>query len=104
MQGRKRRYAQALLVLGGLDATQPPDMGSVIQGLAQQFMSVASLLLTTINSVVIDISRLAYISILLLGLLLYFTHAERRYGKDLIKGGIILAVLSEFVFPWLNKL
>lgn len=104
MQGTKRRYAQALLVLGGLDATQPPDMGSVVQSLAQQFMSVASLLLTTVNSVVIDISRLAYITVILVGLLLYFTHAERRYGKDLIKGGIILAILSEFVFPWLNKL
>ena len=104
MQGTKRRYAQALLVLGGLDAAQPPDMGSVIQSLAQQFTSVASLLLTTINSVVMDISGLASISVILIGILLYFTHAERRYGKDLIKGGIILMVLSEFVFPWLNKL
>jgi len=104
MQGTKRRYAQALLVLGGLDAAQPPDMGSVIQNLAQQFTSVASLLLTTVNSVVIDISGLASISVILIGILLYFTHAERRYGKDLIKGGVILMVLSEFVFPWLNRL
>jgi len=104
MQGTKRRYAQALLVLGGLDAAQPPDMGSVVQNLAQQFTSVASLLLTTVNSVVIDISGLASISVILIGILLYFTHAERRYGKDLIKGGVILMVLSEFVFPWLNRL
>lgn len=87
-----------------LDASQPPDMGAVIQALAQQFTSVASLLLKTVNSVVIDVSRLAYISVLLIGLLLYFTHADRRHGKDLIKGGLLLAVLSEFVFPALNRL
>jgi anti-anti-sigma regulatory factor len=104
MKGKTRRYAGVLALIGGLDVAQPPDMGAVIQGLAQQFTSIASLLLTSVNSVVIDISRLAYISVLLIGLLLYFTHVERRYGKDLIKGGIILAVLSEFVFPWLNRL
>lgn len=87
-----------------LDASQPPDMGAVIQALAQQFTSVASLLLTTINSVVIDVSRLAYISVLLIGILLYFTHVDRRHGKDLVKGGLLLAVLSEFVFPTLNRL
>ncbi len=104
MQRGSRRFGEAIAVLGGLDVAQPPDMGAVIQGLAQQFTSVASLLLTTVNSVVIDVSRLAYISVLLIGLLLYFTHADRRHGKDFIKGGILLAVLSEFVFPWLNRL
>ncbi len=89
--------------VAGLDISQPPDMGAVIQALAKQFTSVASLLLTTVNSVVIDVSRLAYISILLIGLLLYFTHVDRRHGKDLIKGGVLLAVLSEFVFPALNR-
>jgi hypothetical protein len=39
----------------------------------------------------------------MLGLLLYFTHVERRLGKDLIKGGVALAVLSEFVFPVLTR-
>lgn len=104
MQGRRRSFAEALVVLGGLDVAQPPDMGAVIQGLAQQFTSVAALLLTSVNSVVIDVSRLAYISVLLIGLLLYFTHVDRRHGKDFIKGGVLLAILSEFVFPWLNRL
>jgi len=104
MRGRTSHYAETLLVLGGLDVAQPPDMGAVIQGLAQQFTSVATLLLTSINSVVIDVSRLAYISVLLIGLLLYFTHVNKRYGKDLITGGVFLAILSEFVFPWLNRL
>jgi len=92
------------VVLGGLDASQPPDMGAVIQSLAQQFTSVASTLLTSVNSVVIDISRIACVSVLLVGLFLYFTHVNRRFGKDLIVGGVLLAILSEFVFPYLSNL
>ena len=95
---------EVLVAAAGLDVAQPPDMGAVIQGLAQQFTSVASMFLTTVNSVVIDISRLAYVSVLLIGILLYFTHADTRHGKDLIKGGVLLAVLSEFVFPALNRI
>lgn len=104
MKDRSRRAAEVFALLLGLDASQPPDMGAVIQNLAQQFTSIASVLLTSVNSVVIDVSRLAYISVLLIGLLLYFTHVGRRLGKDLITGGVVLAVLSEFVFPWLNRL
>jgi hypothetical protein len=86
-----------------LDIQPPPDMGSIVQQLAQQFVAVMGTVLTTINSAVIEISRLAYISVLLVGLLLYSTRVDRRLGKDLIKGGVILAVLSEFVFPQLNR-
>jgi hypothetical protein len=82
----------------------PPDIGSLIQSLAQQFTSLMSVVLTTIDTTVIQVARLAYISVLLLGILLYFTRVERRLGKDLIKGGVILAVLSEFVFPILIKI
>jgi hypothetical protein len=82
----------------------PPDIGTLIQSLAQQFTSLMSVLLTTIDSTVIQLARLAYVSVLLLGILLYFTRLERRLGKDLIKGGVVLAVLSEFIFPFLIKI
>lgn len=81
-----------------------PDMGTVVQQEAQQFTALASTLLTTLDSTVIVLARLAYVSVLLLGLLLYFTHVERRLGKDLVKGGVILVVLCEFVFPFVAKI
>jgi hypothetical protein len=88
-----------------MSGVQPPaDIGNTIQQLAQQFTSIMTVLLSTIDSTVVEISRLAYVSILLIGLLLYFTHTERRLGKDLIKGGIILAVLSELVFPGISRI
>lgn len=39
---------------------------------------------------------------LMIGLLLYFTHEERRLEKDLIEG-VVLAVLSEFVLLVINR-
>ena len=81
-----------------------PDAGSVVQQLAQQFMTIMTTVLSTIDNTVIDIARLAYVTVLLVGLLLYYTHAERRLGRDLIKGGVALAILSELIFPYLVKL
>ena len=81
-----------------------PDITTVIQQFAQQFMTISTFLLTTINSTVIEVARLAYGSLLLLGLVLYFTHVERRLGKDLVKGGVLLAILVEFVFPYIVKI
>ncbi len=86
-----------------LDVQPPPDWGSIVQQLAQQFVTIMGSVLSTIDSTVIAIARLAYVSILLIGILLYFTRVERRLGKDLIKGGVILAVLSEFVFPQISR-
>jgi hypothetical protein len=86
------------------DVQPPPDIGSLIQQLAQQFTSAMTTLLTAIDTTVLDVTRLAYVTVLLVGLLLYYTHLERRLGKDLIKGGVVLAILSEFVFPSLSKI
>jgi hypothetical protein len=87
-----------------LDIQSPGGVETAIQQFAQQFTSAVTVLLATIDSTVIDLSRVAYVTLLMLGLLLYYTHLERRLGKDLIKGGVALAVISEFVFPFLTKL
>lgn len=47
----------------------------------------------------LDIVRVAYVTCLLVGVLLYFTHLGRRLGKDLIVGGVLLVVLGEYVIP-----
>lgn len=87
-----------------LDIQPPPGAENLIQQFAQQFTSAVTLLLATVDSTVLDLSRIAYVSLVMVGLLLYYTHMERRLGKDLIKGGVALALLSEFVFPVLTKL
>ena len=85
-------------------AQQPPDWGSVIQQWAQQFAEIMSQVLATVDTTVVEIARAAYVTVLLVGVLLYFSHLEKRLGKDLIKGGVVLALLSELVFPALVRL
>ena len=87
-----------------LDVQSAPGAVNLIQQFASQFTAAVTVLLDAINSTVVDLSRIAYVSLLMIGLLLYFTHVERRLGKDLIKGGVALAIISEFVFPFLTKL
>jgi hypothetical protein len=82
----------------------PPDLGSVVQQLAQQFVSLMTTVLTTIDNAVFEIARLAWVSVVLVGVLLYFTRIEKRYGKDLIKGGVALAFIVEFILPAVTKL
>lgn len=81
----------------------PLGAENAIQQFAQQFTSIMTYLLATIDSTVIDVARAAYITLLLVGILLYYTHAAQRLGRDLIKGGVALAIISEFIFPWLVK-
>jgi hypothetical protein len=95
----------ALLILTPLDAApSAPNFGTELQQLASEFSSAASQLLTTVDSTVIDLTRLAYVTVLLVGVFLYFTRIQKRLGRELITGGIVLAILSEFVFPSLSKL
>lgn len=75
----------------------------MIQQFAQQFTATVTYLLATIDSTTMDLARVAYVTLLLVGILLYYTHVAQRLGKDLIKGGVALAVISEFVFPWLVR-
>jgi hypothetical protein len=94
----------ALVVAGQTqDLPSPPDIGTIIQQLAGQFTADATLVVGAINSTVINLSRLAYVSALLVGVFLYSTHLEKRLGKDLVKGGLVLAFLSEFIFPLISK-
>lgn len=82
----------------------PPGAENLIQQFSQQFTSTMTVLLATLNTTVTDLARIAYVSLLMLGILLYYTHVATRLGKDLIKGGIALAIIAEFVFPWLARL
>lgn len=86
-----------------LDIQTPAGPNTFIQQLAQQFTSVMTYLLATIDSTAFDLARAAYVTLLVVGILLYYTHVAQRLGKDLIKGGVALAVISEFVFPYLVR-
>ena len=83
-----------------LDSSPPPDLGTAVQ----QFATETAAVLTTVNTAVVDIARVAYVTCLLVGILLYYTHLGRRLGKDLIFGGVALVVLAEYVVPAVTAL
>lgn len=85
-----------------LDVQPPTGWETTIQQFAQQFSTAMTFLLATIDSTAVDLARVAYVTLLILGILLYFTHTAQRFGKDLIKGGVALAIISEFVYPLLK--
>jgi hypothetical protein len=87
-----------------LDTPQPPDLATAIQQFASQFATETAAVLSSVNSAVLDIARVAYVTCLLVGVLLYFTHLGRRLGKDLIVGGALLVVISEYVIPSVTAL
>ena len=82
----------------------PPDLGTAVQQFANQFATETAAVLTTINAAVVDIARVAYVTCLLVGILLYYTHLGKRLGKDLIFGGVALVVLTEYVVPTVTAL
>lgn len=82
----------------------PPGADALIQQFAQQFTSAMTYLLATVDSTVMDLARVAYVTLLLVGILLYYSHSAQRLGRDLIKGGVALAIFAEFVYPWLISL
>jgi hypothetical protein len=82
-----------------LAAPQPPDYAAAIEQFASLFVTETAAVLTSVNSAVIDIVRVAYVTCLLVGVLLYFTHLGRRLSKDLIIGGVLLVVMGEYAIP-----
>ena len=82
-----------------LDAPPLPDFAAASQHFATQFAAATTAVLASVNSAIVDIARAAYITSLLVGVLLYFTHLSRRLGKDLIVGGVVLVVISEYLIP-----
>ena len=81
-----------------LDAPQPPDLATAIGQLAGKVAPSTAAVLTSFSSPFFDIARVAYATCLLVGFLLYFTRL-RRLSKDLVIGGVLLVLVSEYVIP-----
>ncbi len=63
---------------------------SVLEQIASEFFTRANLL-------ILAIARISYITLATSGFLLYFSGVDRYRGKNLIVGGLILALITEFM-------
>jgi|SRR5712691_7919659 len=83
------------------NASQSSAPGSSIQQWVNQFASGSTQVLQVVNAAFKDVLGLSWITLISLGVLLYLTHLHRKLGKDFIVGGVVMAVLVQFVFPWI---
>lgn len=87
-----------------LEGSQYPDIATVIQQLSGGFAANATRFVVTLDSAAIHMARLAYVTAFLIGALLYFTRLHKSLGREMVTGGLLLVVLSEFILPALIKL
>jgi hypothetical protein len=82
-----------------LDIQPPPGTDNLIQQFAQQFTSAVTYLLATIDSTVIDLSRVAYVSLLMLGATVEFRFRLPTVNV-LAKSDVLTAEQLEEVTRW----
>ncbi len=87
-----------------LDAPNGVNTGSSVEQWVAQFSVASTQFLHVVDTAFRDIFRIAWITILSVGALLYLTRLHRKLGKDFVLSGIAMLVLVQFVFPFLSSL
>ncbi len=71
------------------------------EDLGDKFVQIVERVVSIIKSVVAQVARISYVTVGMVGTLLYYSRLNKKIGIDLIKGAIILAVIAEVIFPFL---
>lgn len=87
-----------------LDASSSSEPASSVQQWVSQFSAGSAQVLQAVNTALTDVFKLAWVTLLSIGIILYLTHLNRRLGKDFIFGGAAMALLVQFIFPVVFKL
>ncbi len=82
-----------------LDASSTTDAGNTIQQWVTQFSASSAQVLVAVTSGLATIAKVAWFTLLILGVLLYVTRLHKRLGRELFAGGVLLAILVQFVYP-----
>jgi hypothetical protein len=75
-----------------------------IQNFASGFAANASVVTLSLDNATIDIGKAAVVFLVIAGVLLWFSRANRRLGKELVQGGIFIGIFIEFVVPFLMSI
>lgn len=85
-------------LLAAANQTLPSNVSS-IQGFANTFAAGTASLIATLDGAAVDIGRAAFIFLIIAGVLLWFSRVNKHLGKELVEGGVIIALFIEFVVP-----
>lgn len=75
-----------------------------VESFANSFAANASLVTSTFDNAALDIAKAAVVFLIISGVLLWSSRVARRLGKELVEGGIVIALFIEFVVPLLMSL
>jgi hypothetical protein len=82
-----------------LDASSTTDAGNTIKQWVTQFSTQSAQILVAVTSGLATVAKVAWFTLLILGVLLYVTRLHKKLGRELFAGGVLLAILVQFVYP-----
>jgi hypothetical protein len=91
-----------LLQVGGRDFVSEAE--AVIDEVANAIVEIVHYLILKGIELLIQLVRPLYGFLIILGVILYFSRIDTWRGRGLLTGGIILALLTELLFPMLLKM
>jgi hypothetical protein len=86
------------------NSTSASGLVPAFQGWAGTFATDASAVLLSLDNAAVDVGKAAVIFLIIAGALLWFGRVNRRLGKDLVEGGVLVAIFITFVVPFLMTL
>jgi hypothetical protein len=86
------------------NSTSAAGLVPAFQGWAGTFATDASAVLLSLDNAAVDVGKAAVIFLIIAGALLWFGRVNRRLGKDLVEGGVLVAIFITFVVPFLMTL
>lgn len=87
----------------GYDSLDSNSTEDLFENLSSRFVNLFEKIVIILKGAILNISRIAYSLVAMVGVLIYFSRLNKRLGLDLIKGALILALISEIIFPFLVK-
>jgi hypothetical protein len=88
----------------GGNSTAISGLVPAIQNFASGFATNMTAVTLTMDNAAVDIGKAAVVFLVITGVILWFTRVNKRMGKELVSGGILIGIFIEFVVPILMSI
>ncbi len=88
--------------LAPANSTAAQQVIPYIQHLNTYVVSSVNAVLTSVDMEVIGLAKTVIITLLVIGVMLYFTRLNRRLGQEFMTGGVLIGLFLAFGVPYLT--
>jgi len=92
-------------------AAQPAANSTSLAGIvpavsnyAAQFAANVAMVTVAMDNAALEIGKAAVIFLIISGVIIWFTRVNRRFGKELVGGGVFIGLFIQFGVPFLMSL